>query len=182
MKACVTGHRPQTLNKLMKYGDFNDIPYMEYNDAVFYTVFKAMKDGFDYFYSGGAIGVDSDWADAVLYTRDSHSEFADKNIKLEIAIPCENQDAKWYPKDKEHYAELLEKADKLTYVGKKYTFDCMQKRNEYMVDNSDKVFAFWNGEEKGGTWNTIQYARKKGKDLEIIDLRKICDMSNGEEE
>ncbi|MBR1984526.1 MAG: DUF1273 family protein, partial [Clostridia bacterium] len=90
--------------------------------------------------------------------------------------------AKWYPKDKEHYAELLEKADKLTYVGKKYTFDCMQKRNEYMVDNSDKVFAFWNGEEKGGTWNTIQYARKKGKDLEIIDLRKICDMSNGEEE
>ena len=32
MKACVTGHRPQTLNKLMKYGDFNDIPYMEYND------------------------------------------------------------------------------------------------------------------------------------------------------
>ena len=58
----------------------------------------------------------------------------------------------------------------------------MQKRNEYMVDNSDKVFAFWNGEEKGGTWNTIQYARKKGKDLEIIDLRKICDMSNGEEE
>ncbi|MBR1984811.1 MAG: hypothetical protein IKA31_03635, partial [Clostridia bacterium] len=95
MKACVTGHRPQTLNKLMKYGDFNDIPYMEYNDAVFYTVFKVMKDGFDYFYSGGAIGVDSDWADAVLYTRDSHSEFADKNIKLEIAIPCENQDAKW---------------------------------------------------------------------------------------
>lgn len=33
-RACVTGHRPQTLNKLMKYGDFNDIPYMEYNDAI----------------------------------------------------------------------------------------------------------------------------------------------------
>ena len=50
----------------------------------------------------------------------------------------------------------------------------MQKRNEYMVDNSEKVYAFWNGEEKGGTWNTIQYARSKGKEIEIIDLRKIC--------
>lgn len=181
MKACVTGHRPQNLKELMKYGDFNDVPYMEYNDAIYVTVLRAMKEGFNYFYSGGAIGVDLDWANAVLYTRDSFKEFKNKNIKLEMAIPCENQDAKWSSKDKENYASVLNKADKLTFVEKKYTFDCMQKRNEYMVDNSDKVFAFWNGEEKGGTWNTIQYARKLGKDLEIIDLRKVCNMSNRED-
>lgn len=173
-KCCVTGHRPQSLNKLMKYGDFDNDPYMDYNDAVIVTVMEAMKDGFDYFYSGGAIGVDQDWADAVLYNRDAFNEFRKRDIKLEIAVPCENQDLKWYPKDKEHYRALLEKADKITNVGTKYTPDCMQKRNEYMVDNSDKVFAFWNGEEKGGTWNTIQYAKKQGKELEIIDLRKIC--------
>ena len=42
-----------------------------------------------------------------------------------------------------------------------------------MVDKADKVIAFWNGEEHGGTWNTIQYAKKRGKEIEIIDLRSL---------
>ena len=46
----------------------------------------------------------------------------------------------------------------------------MQKRNEYMVDKSDLVIAFWNGEESGGTWNTINYAERKGKQLVINRL------------
>jgi hypothetical protein len=33
-------------------------------------------------------------------------------------------------------------------------------RNEYMVDRSRVVVAFWNG-EKGGTWQTIQYSLKQ---------------------
>ena len=28
--AMVTGHRPQGLNKVMNYGDYDDIPFMEY--------------------------------------------------------------------------------------------------------------------------------------------------------
>ena len=39
----------------------------------------------------------------------------------------------------------------------------MHKRNEYMVDNSDLVLAFWNGEESGGTYYTLSYAKKKNK-------------------
>lgn len=43
-----------------------------------------------------------------------------------------------------------------------------QDRNEHMVDLADEVICYWNGEEKGGTWNTIKYARKMGKPVKDI--------------
>ena len=32
--AMVTGHEPKELNQLMKYGDFNDISFMEYIETM----------------------------------------------------------------------------------------------------------------------------------------------------
>ena len=49
----------------------------------------------------------------------------------------------------------------------------MQKRNRYMVDKSDIILAIWNGEKSGGTWNTIEYAQKKGKKIIYIMLSEI---------
>ena len=42
-----------------------------------------------------------------------------------------------------------------------------------MVDRSDLVLAVWNGKEQGGTWNTIRYARLKGKEIRYIMLNEI---------
>lgn len=39
-------------------------------------------------------------------------------------------------------------------------------RNAFMVDHSAVVIAFWNG-EKGGTWQTIQYALKTGRETHV---------------
>lgn len=168
-KVMVTGHRPQTLNKLMRYNDFNDIPFMEYVDALNYEIDDCIRKGYDYFICGGAIGVDSDFAEIVL-----HQKGYNENLKLEIAVPCDNQDLKWTYEDKAKYRDILESADVVHQVGKQYTADCMHKRNMYMVDNSDLVLAFWNGEEKGGTYFTIKYAQSVGKPIEIIRLDKIC--------
>ena len=44
----------------------------------------------------------------------------------------------------------------------------MQKRNEWMVDNCDAVIAVWDG-APGGTANTVDYARKLGKSVLVID-------------
>ena len=46
----------------------------------------------------------------------------------------------------------------------------MQKRNEFMVDKADMVLAIWNGNQKGGTWNTIKYATKTKTPLKYIML------------
>lgn len=42
-------------------------------------------------------------------------------------------------------------------------------RNEYMVDRSRLVVAFWNG-EKGGTWQTIQYALKSRRETHVYPV------------
>ena len=41
-------------------------------------------------------------------------------------------------------------------------------RNKKIVDYSDKIIVFWNGESKG-TLSVINYAKKTGKPIEIIE-------------
>jgi len=45
-------------------------------------------------------------------------------------------------------------------------------RNSLIVKNSDAIIAFWDGFSKG-TKDTIEKARKKGKQLMIIDINKL---------
>ena len=44
----------------------------------------------------------------------------------------------------------------------------MQKRNIWMVDQSNVVVAVWNGEKSGGTYNCIKYAIEKKKPVLVI--------------
>lgn len=169
----ITGHRPQKLNKFMKHGDMLDINYVNYLAYLKYKVSEYVDEGFTYFISGGAIGVDQDFADAVLFEKKRNKFNGFNDISLEIAVPCKNQDIKWQPKDRVRYLTILKEADNIIELSKKYTPYYMLNRNKYMVEKADKVLAFWDGEEKGGTWYTIQYANKIGKDIEIIDLSKL---------
>ncbi len=175
-KCCVTGPRPQTLKFFMKYGDLNNIAYANYCDAIFVTIEQAIMDGFDYFISGGAIGVDLDFAEAVIHYKEiipTHKKFANKKIYLEVAVPCNNQCLKWSKKDKIRYKKILKQADYVTLVDKNYSPNCMQKRNEYMVNCAENVFAFWHNIKFGGTWNTIKYAKEENRQIEIIELNNI---------
>ena len=158
---CVTGNRPQKFP--WKYGEGK--AHKKYLVEMTRQIEKLIESGYTYFISGGAIGVDMDFADAVLQAKKRH-----KDIMLEIAVPCRNQDLKWSKDDKKRYAEILNSADFVNVLSESYTSFCMQKRNEYMVDKSDLVLAFWNGEESGGTWNTMNYAKRKSKQLLILKL------------
>lgn len=51
----------------------------------------------------------------------------------------------------------------------KYGKEAPLIRDKEMVDKSDKVIAFWNGKSTG-TKYTIDYARKKGKPVDIYIL------------
>lgn len=63
---------------------------------------------------------------------------------------------------------MLNKADRLTLVtNEEYAPYLMQKRNEYMVDLSDKVIAVWNG-KSGGTANCVKYAKTVDKPIMLI--------------
>ena len=158
---CVTGNRPQKFP--WKYGERK--AHKKYLVEMIRQIENLIESGYNYFISGGAIGVDIDFAEAVLQVKSQH-----KDIMLEIAVPCRNQDLKWGKVDKERYEKILNGADIVNILSESYTSFCMQKRNEYMVNKSDLVLAFWNGGESGGTWNTISYAKRKGKQILINKL------------
>ena len=67
------------------------------------------------------------------------------------------------------YDFLLEtSADYVKYMSKTYKDGIFQMRNEYMVDHSSRLIAYYNG-TPGGTWDTIEYAVHKG--IEIVTNR-----------
>ena len=159
---CCTGHRP------------NGFPYRYGIDKQKHNAYlRALEEkitlvitvyGITSFISGMAVGVDMDFAEMILKLRDRYP------VTLECAIPCPNQTLKWSDKEKLRYNGILKRADKITIVEKRYTPECMLKRNRYMVDKSNVVIAVFNGIEKGGTWYTINYAKSKNKIVELIDL------------
>ena len=109
-----------------------------------------------------AKGVDL-WAGQIVADlRGSGSE-----IRLIAASPYEGFGKGWSPEWRSLYLETLERADLVQYVCPEYNKGCFMARNKWMVDHSSLVLAVYNG-EKGGTRNTIDYARKQGIEVRLI--------------
>lgn len=81
----------------------------------------------------------------------------------------------------EMYYKMLKRADKVIFVDSvqgyginniktgEYHISKLNRRNEYMVDNSNITIAYWNG-LPSGTKNCIDYAKKQNK--KIINIFK----------
>ena len=162
LKCCFTGPRP---NKLpWGYCEAGEI-FEQTKNKLQNKIEKAIIKGYSHFCSGMALGVDTIAAEIVLDMKKKYP-----HITLECAIPCLNQTQGWLYVSVERYKNILDKADKITYVSKKDYFNgCMQKRNQYMVDNSSLVIAVYGG-LGGGTKQTIDYAIKNGVDVDIIKI------------
>lgn len=150
---CFTGHR-----NLPK----NQIPIIKIK--VTEEIKKLIMQGTTHFMAGGAIGFDTIAAQKILDLRNDYNE-----IKLILAIPCEDQSSKWSDEDKYIYENIKKDADKVIYTSKKYEKDCMLKRNRYMVSNSDCLIAAWDGRKVGGTYYTLNYAKKLNKQIILLD-------------
>ena len=156
---CFTGHRPSKIS--WKYHGRIGLWWLKLK--IKYEIKKAIKQGYKYFISGMALGFDIYCAEIVINLRNKFNK-----IELECAIPCINQTEKWTLKDQVKYKLILSKADKISYVSNKSYFNgCMQKRNKYMVDNSDLMIVLFNG-KNGGTYQTIQYAKNKNLKIKFI--------------
>ena len=151
---CVTGNRPRKFP--WKYGKGRK--HKKYLADMARQIDELVGDGYLHFVSGGALGVDQDFAEAVLRAKRIYAP-----ITLEIVVPCRTQAVLWSKAARLRYLFILEHADKVIVLSENYTNFCMQRRNEYMVDMSDLVLAYWNGEESGGTFSTVEYAKRKQK-------------------
>ena len=65
---------------------------------------------------------------------------------------------------------MLSVADEKVYINKEYTKECMQKRNEYMVNNCSVLVAYLKN-NFGGTFNTVNFAKKM--EVPIINVGEM---------
>ena len=161
LRICFTGHRPNKL--IWRYNEELE-SCKKFKIDMEKMLIRAIECNYCYFISGMALGIDIIFAEIILKLQNIY-----KNIKLECAIPCLNQTELWKEKDKIRYNKILKMCDKITYVSNSdYYKGCMEKRNKYMVDNSDLIIAIWNG-SNSGTKNTIDYAKQKKLKIKIIN-------------
>ncbi|MBQ8522352.1 MAG: DUF1273 family protein [Clostridia bacterium] len=158
-----TGHRPKGLPWGYNENLQGCVKFKQYIKEL---LVKKINEGYSRFIVGMALGIDMIVAEILIELKGNY------DINIECAIPCLYQEIKWSISQQKRYKYILSKCDKITYVSKEYTLGCMQKRNEYMVNNSDLLIAVWNG-TPSGTLNTINYARSKNKDTIIIDINNF---------
>jgi uncharacterized phage-like protein YoqJ len=157
---CFSGYRPEKL----PWGYDETDERCRALKRKLYDVAEAVYDsGVRHYICGMARGCDTYFCEAVLRLRGAHPE-----VSVEAALPCEEQAAKWPELARSRYYNLMQLCDVETLVSRKFTSDCMMRRNRYMVDKSSIIVVVFDG-RFGGTMYTRGYAAKRG--LEIIDIR-----------
>ena len=158
---CFTGHRPA---KLPWGANENDPRCLSLKEEIMASLRAIYDCGYRRFICGMAIGCDMYFAEAVLALKE---EFED--IELIAAIPCGDQPDKWNTVQRRRYNSILDRCSEINVLQIMYSNDCMQKRNEYMVDRSSLLLSCYDG-KPGGTMKTILYAERQGLKTIIIEI------------
>lgn len=162
MKIAITGHRPHKLGN--DYDLTSDliirikIAIRENIRQILINKNLEQKDLT--LITGMALGIDTLFAKIAI----------EYNIPFIAAIPCKEQYIKWPKKSQETWLSIINNPlCEVQYISREpYTPSCMDVRNQWMVDNCDLIIGVHDG-SKGGTYNCLEYAKKKGKLAIIID-------------
>ena len=159
--AAFTGHRP---HKLPWKNDENDPRCIALEKALTEQITALAEAGITDFFSGMALGTDHYCAQIVLNLQKKNPA-----LHLHCILPHEGQENKWSDSAQERYHTILKQADTVDYVSRTYYNGCMIDRNHRLVDSADLLLAVYNGVRRSGTGSTVNYARKLGRKIIIID-------------
>lgn len=160
---CFTGHRP---NRLPWKTDESDAACLYFKAVLALEVERAYREGYRRFLTGMAQGADLICAEAVMACQTVHPE-----IQLNAVIPCLDQTKGWSKKQKQRYQSILDwiGINGQILVQQERTRDCMLRRDRYMVNQSQRIIAIYDGKSRGGTGYTLGYAMEKKLETVIID-------------
>ena len=161
--ACATEHRGQKLPwgfnekdkrcKAMKKDLKNKVEF-------------AINRDYHTFLCGMALGFDLIFAETILKLKRKYP-----HIKLIGAIPWSGQSLSWSDEQQKRYNKIIAKLDGICCLYDNYNRFCLHERNRYMVNNSSLIFALFDG-QPGGTKTTLEYAKKQGLEILLIDYDK----------
>lgn len=158
---CFTGHRSERLS--FKYEERHP-DCLRLKELLRQEMVRLItEEKVTHFITGMALGIDQICAEIVLELKETYPQ-----VKLECAIPYEEQAAKWTVPQRDRYFDIIVRSDRETQLQGAYTKDCMEKRNHYMVEKSGHVLAVWDGAGRSGTGQTVRYARTLGRELTMI--------------
>ncbi|MBQ3204435.1 MAG: DUF1273 family protein [Alistipes sp.] len=120
-------------------------------------------EGYRTFLSGMARGFDLAAAEAVMQLRE---EFAD--VQLIAVVPFEGFRSHFRGEDLEIYDRVIDAADERITVSEHRGGSGFFERNDFLADNSSYVVAWWDGIPKGGTYYTVQRARRQHKPVKNL--------------
>ena len=156
-----TGHRPA---KLPWRYDEEDTRCLALKEVLTAQITALVNAGVTQFLSGMAEGTDVWSSLSVLALREKNPA-----IKLHCILPCKEQAEKWSVSSQNLYHSILEQADSVVYVSRSYYKNCMLDRNHFLVDHASMLLAVYNGVRRSGTGATVNYARKMGREIIVID-------------
>ena len=126
----------------------------ECDDALRAVVRELYGWGFRVFWSGMALGFDLAAAEAVFALRGELP-----GLRLCCAVPFPGQADRFPEADRLRYMRILDRADEVATLAPRYEPRCYLRRDEFMVERSAAVVAWFDG-GKGGTRYTWDYARR----------------------
>jgi uncharacterized phage-like protein YoqJ len=163
VRLAVTGHRPP---KVGGYRTPNTV-YNEIREVIRTHLIELRP---ELLFSGMALGIDQ-WTAELCH---------EMQIPFVAAVPFNGFEMRWPERSRDHFRYLCGLAQQVHVVTPTtaYRANLLYRRNAWMVDNSDALLAIWNGSD-GGTGNTVQYARSRGKQvilarvpIEVWDLAR----------
>ena len=156
-----TGHRPHKL----PWKDNEDDPRcLALKKVLTEQITLLAEAGRTVFFSGMAEGTDHYCAQAVLTLREKNPA-----LQLHCILPHEGQADRWSQSARERYHIILNQADSVEYVSRKYYDGCMLDRNRRLIERTESLLAVYNGEWRGGTAATVRYARKLSREIIVLD-------------
>lgn len=119
--------------------------------------------GYRTFLSGMAVGFDLAAAEAVVALREELPE-----IRLHAVVPFAAHGERMKPHDRERYDRLLRAADRVTLMAEAYYPACYHRRNDFLVSEASYLIAWYDGSTTGGTYYTLQQARRAHLPIENL--------------
>ena len=124
------------------------------------AVSLACRSSITCFFSGMAMGFDLMAAETVLSLKGKYPD-----IRLIAVVPFRRQNCRWPSIEKERYQNIVSRADRVIILSEHYFHGCLLRRNDFMLEHSCGVIAFYDGKPYGGTFYTYREARKRCMDI-----------------
>ena len=156
-----TGHRPAKL----PFIDEKTAGCVALKNRLFKEIKDMVYSGISTFYSGMAQGVDIWCAEIVLALR---CIYPDLGICLHALVPYQGQEKCWDDEWKARYYDVLTHADSTKVLRDIYVNGCLYESDRLLVDLSDYIIGVYCNIH-GGTKYTLDYAKKRDKNIIIID-------------